>query len=122
MKRTLICLIILLPIAVPVNARRSADGSIELTIYPAKAGELEQKYRLMIKAEDQIDADAVPLYEKAIKSIPKDFNQERIRELWEAGDLNKADIAREVGYPRQTVSACIKGNLENVGGGGDVLP
>ena len=43
-------------------------------------GELEQKYQLMVKAEDQIDTDAVPLYEKAIKSIPKDFNQEQIRE------------------------------------------
>jgi len=80
MKRTLICLMILLPIAVPVDARRSAEGPVELTIYPAKAGELEQKYQLMVKAEDQIDADAVPLYEKAVKSIPKDFNQEQISE------------------------------------------
>ena len=80
MKRTLICLIILLPIAVPVDARRSTKGPVQLTIYPAKTGELAQKYQLMVKAEDQIDADAVALYEKAIKSIPKDFNQEQIRE------------------------------------------
>ena len=62
------------------KARRSAEGPVELTIYPAKNGELEQKYQLIVKAEDQIDEDAVPLYEKAIKSIPKDFNQEQIRE------------------------------------------
>ena len=80
MKRTLIYLVILLPIAVPADARRSAEGPVELTIYPAKAGELEKKYQLMVKAEDQIDADAVPLYEKAVKSIPKDFNQEQIVE------------------------------------------
>jgi len=80
MKRTLIYFIILLPIVVPANARRSAEGPVELTIYPAKAGELEKKYQLMVKTEDQIDADAVPLYEKAVKSIPIDFNQEQIRE------------------------------------------
>ena len=80
MKRTLIYLVILLPIAVPADARRFAEGPVELTIYPAKAGELEKKYQLMVKAEDQIDADAVPLYEKAVKSIPKDFNQEQIVE------------------------------------------
>lgn len=52
--------------------------------------------------------------------------QERIRELWGTGDTSKADIAREVGYARQTVSAWIKNNLEgeaeDEGGGGDVLP
>lgn len=80
MKCTLIFFVILLSIVVPVDARRFAEGPVELTIYPAKAGELEQKYQLMVKAEDQIDADAVPLYEKAVKSIPKDFNQEQITE------------------------------------------
>ena len=62
MKRTIIIFVILLPIAVQAEARRSAEGPAELTVYPAKAGELEQKYRLMVKAEDQTDADAVPLY------------------------------------------------------------
>jgi hypothetical protein len=80
MKRTIIIFVILLPIVVPAEARRSTEGPVELTIYPAKAGEIEQKYQLIVKAEDQIDADAVPLYEKAVKSIPKDFNQEQIRE------------------------------------------
>ncbi len=61
-------------------ARRSAEGPVRLTIYPAKAGELEKKYHLVVKTEDQIDGDAVPLYEKAAKLIPKDFNQEQIAE------------------------------------------
>jgi len=78
MKHTIFLFVILLSIMAPADARRSAGGPVELTIYPAKAGELEQKYQLMVKAEDQIDADAVPLYEKAVKSIPKDFNQEQI--------------------------------------------
>jgi len=79
-KDVFICFILLFLTMVPADARRSAEGPVELTIYPAKAGELEKKYQLMVKAEDQIDGDAVPLYEKAIKSIPKDFNQEQIRE------------------------------------------
>ena len=74
------CFFVLLLTIVPADARRFAEGPVELTIYPAKAGELEHKYRLMVKAEDQTDADAVPLYEKAVKSIPKDFDQEQIRE------------------------------------------
>jgi len=74
----LVFIIVLLVSA--AQARRSAEGPVELTIYPAKAGELEQKYQFVVKPEDQIDEDAVPLYEKAINSIPKDFNQEQIRE------------------------------------------
>src|SRR4030042_4940155 len=62
------------------EARRFAEGPVKLTIYPAKASEIEKKYQLVVKAEDQIDGDEVPMYEKAIKSIPKDFNQEQIRE------------------------------------------
>jgi hypothetical protein len=75
-----VCFIVLFLTAVPADARRSADGSVELTIYPAKVGDLAQKYQLMVKTEDRTDADAAPLYEKAVKSIPKDFNQEQIRE------------------------------------------
>ncbi len=74
------CFIVLFIAVVPVDARRFAEGLVEITIYPAKAGELEQKYQLVVKAEDQIDADAVPLYEKAVKSIPKDFNQDQVVE------------------------------------------
>jgi hypothetical protein len=75
-----VCFIVLFLTTVPAYTRRSAEGPVELTIYPAKAGELEKKYQLMVKAEDQIDGNAAPLYEKAIESIPKDFNQEQIRE------------------------------------------
>lgn len=64
----------------PAKARRSAEGQVELTIYPAKAGKLEKKYQLMVNPEDQVEGDAVPLYEKAVKLIPKDFNQEQITE------------------------------------------
>ena len=73
------CYIVLFVTIAPAEARRSAKGPVRLTIYPAKSGELEKKYQLIVNPEDQIDADAVPLYEKAAKLIPKDFNQKQIR-------------------------------------------
>ena len=79
-KYVYVCFILLFLTTVPVDARRSPQGPVRLAIYPAKAGELEKKYQLIVNPEDQIDADAVPLYEKAVKLIPKDFNQEQIRE------------------------------------------
>lgn len=75
MKRTLICLVILLPIAVPAEARTT-----ELTLQPAKSPKPEQKYQLLPGTDKQIDEDAVPLYEKAVKSISVDFNQKQITE------------------------------------------
>ena len=70
---------ITLPVS-PAKARRSTEGQVELTIYPAKAGKLAKKYLLMVNPEDQVEGDAVLLYEKAVKLIPKDFNQEQITE------------------------------------------
>jgi len=73
MKRVFICLIILLLAAVPV------DGlTVELTLHPAKAPEPAQKYRLLPKAEEQTDADAAPLYEKALQALPKNFQIDQI--------------------------------------------
>jgi hypothetical protein len=50
----------------------------ELTLYPAKAPEPAQKYQLLLKAAEQIDADAAPLYEKAIQTLPKNLQSEEI--------------------------------------------
>ena len=76
-----ISVLIITGLLVPTTkARRSGEDPVELTIYPAKAGELEKKYRLIVNPEDQIDADALPLYEKATKLIPKNFNQKQITE------------------------------------------
>ena len=79
-------------------------------------GGISPKARTILET---IGQDA-PLAEEALK--PKRLsddpaNQDRIRELWVAGDMNKADIAREVGYPRQTVSLWIRTHLENEGSG-----
>jgi hypothetical protein len=73
-------LVVLFLTLVPVEASRSDKGSVELIIHPAKVEQLDKKYHLMVNPEDQVEGDAVPLYEQATKSIPKDFNQEQIRE------------------------------------------
>jgi hypothetical protein len=75
MKRTLICLIILLPIAVSAEAR-----TVELTLYPAKSPKPEQKYQLLAKANELSDADAAPLYEKAVQSLPSGLQMDEINQ------------------------------------------
>jgi len=74
MKRIIICLIILL-VEIPAVAR-----TIKLTLHPAKSPKPEQKYQLIVKAEDQIDADAAPLYEKALQSLPGDLKMDEINQ------------------------------------------
>jgi len=75
MKRTLIYLVILLPIAVPAGARTT-----ELTLHPAKSPKPEQKYQLLAKAEEQSNADAAPLYEKAFQSLPSGLKMDEINQ------------------------------------------
>jgi len=83
MKRVFICIIILLLAAVPV------DGfTVELTLHPAKAPEPAQKYRLLPKADQLTDADAAPLYEKAIQSLPGNLQIEQTSQ-WLKSPLDK---------------------------------
>lgn len=74
MKRIIICLIILLAV-VPAEAR-----TVELTLHPAKSPKPEQKYQLLAKADEQSNADAAPLYEKAFQSLPSDSQMEEINQ------------------------------------------
>jgi hypothetical protein len=73
MKRAYIYVIILFLTSVELCA-----DTVELTLYPANISEQAQKYTLLPKDDQQIDADAVPLYEKAIESLPKDFDSEQV--------------------------------------------
>ncbi|HUT46021.1 MAG TPA: hypothetical protein VMX36_07025 [Sedimentisphaerales bacterium] len=75
MKRTIIFFIILLPIAVSADAR-----TVELTLHPAKSPKPEQKYQLLAKADGQRNADAAPLYEKAIQSLPSGLKMDEINQ------------------------------------------
>ncbi len=80
MKHTLVCLGIFSLALVPANARRFAEGPVKLAIWPAKAPESPDKLRLLPKTEDLTDANAVPLYEKAVQVMPRGIKQDQIRE------------------------------------------
>jgi len=73
MKRTSIYLIIL-----TITAAVAYGDIVELTLHPVKATETAQKYRLLPKAEELRDANAVPLYEKAIQLFQEDYDTEQI--------------------------------------------
>jgi hypothetical protein len=81
-RRTFVCLIILSLSAVCANARRFASGPVQLALHPAKTPEPPQKYGLLPKADGQIDADAVSLYEKAVQAMPKGRKQEDQIQEW----------------------------------------
>lgn len=80
MKHTVVSLVILSLALVPAYARRFAEGPVKLTVWPAKAAESPDKIRLLPKAEDLTDANAVPLYEKAVQAIPRGIKQDQIHE------------------------------------------
>jgi hypothetical protein len=82
MKRVFFCLVILSLVAIPANARRFASGPLELAVYPAKAPEPAQKFQLILSADKQTDADAVPLYEKAIQALPRGRKQDKQVREW----------------------------------------
>jgi hypothetical protein len=82
MKHKYLYLVILSLAVVPANARRFASGPLELAVYPAKVTELAEKYYLLSKADKQTDADAVPLYEKAIQAMPRGRTQEKQIREW----------------------------------------
>ena len=80
MKCTSFCLVILSLLVIPANARRFAIGPFELAVNPVKIPESAQKYQLFPEADK--DADAVPLYEKAIQALPRDRKQDKQIQLW----------------------------------------
>jgi hypothetical protein len=80
MKRTVVGLVILSLALAPASARRFADGPVKLMVWPAKAPASPDKIRLLPRAEDLTDADAVPLYEKAVQAMPRGIKQDQIRE------------------------------------------
>jgi tetratricopeptide (TPR) repeat protein len=53
---------------------------VELTLHPAKVTEAAQKYRFLPRTEELIDANAIPIYEKAIQSLPEDSQSEQINQ------------------------------------------
>jgi len=75
MMRVLVCFVTVFFGVVPVKAR-----TVELTLFPAKASEDAKKFRLLPTTDEQTDADALPLYRKAIESLPQDLQKDKINE------------------------------------------
>jgi hypothetical protein len=87
MKRTVSCLIISLSIISTAYAGK-ARPPIKLTLHPSKPTETAQKYQLLPKAEELIDADAAPLYEKAVASLPVELDTKQINQ-WRKTPLDQ---------------------------------
>ncbi len=61
---------------------------VKMTLYPSKATESAQKYQLLPKAEELIEAGAAPLYIKAIESLPQNLDIDQINQ-WRKTPLDK---------------------------------
>jgi hypothetical protein len=79
MKKTFYCLLISLLIFSTTHAGQPRPP-IKLTLHPSKTKESASKYQLLPKAEELIDADAAPLYEKALASLPSELNTDQINQ------------------------------------------
>ena len=77
MKRTSIIFIILLFITNATYAGSSALPWVELTFRPSTETKTDSQIRLLPTEAEQTEGDAVPLYQKAIKSLPEDFQQQK---------------------------------------------
>lgn len=65
--------------------------TVEMTLYLTKAAEPVQKYRLLPGPGEQIDSDAVALYEKAIQSLPRNYDRDKIRR-WSKAPLRDLPV------------------------------
>jgi hypothetical protein len=75
MKRTII--IITMSLMATTTEANQAQPWTELIIHPSKTSEAAQKYRFLPTAEEQTDADALPLYRKAIQLMPDNSLQKQ---------------------------------------------
>ena len=92
-KGTFVCFIVLVLTGAAVEARRSTIRTVELTLHPAEASEIAEQYRLLPKTAEQTDADAVPLYNKALESLPGDSQLKKFTE-WRNTPLDKLPVAQ----------------------------
>ena len=79
MNRIITINITLLFLTTPVYAYQELPWT-ELILHPVEATDTAQKLRLLPTAEEQTDTDAVPLYQKAIQSLPDNFPQQQFSE------------------------------------------
>jgi len=80
MKHTFALIIILVMAGISAGDKKQTEQArtIELTLHPAKTPEPVHRYQLFPKTEQLRDANAAPLYEKAVQSLPKNFQRDQI--------------------------------------------
>jgi len=106
MKHTFLYSIILSLVVAPTNARRFESGPLELAVHPANAPKPAEKYSLIPNADKLTDADAVPLYEKAIQAMPGGRKQQE--QVYEWLDLPPEQL------PQKQVEELIQKNIESL--------
>lgn len=97
-KLTLFFLLISFLITSNTYAKR-AQPPAQLTIHPSKTVEATQKYQLLPKAKELTDTDALPLYEKALESLPKKLDTKQINQ-WRKTPLDE--------LPQKEIQAVLK--------------
>ncbi len=100
MKRFILLLITLFPVSTLAETHK-----VNLILYPVKAAEPAQTYQLIIPADKQKDADALPLYEQAIQLMPKDVDKKQISD-W-------LDLPLEQ-FPQEQAEAMIQKHIESL--------
>ena len=106
MKRQFLFVIILSIVVAPARAKRFETGPVELEVNPAKVPEPADKYSLVPKADKQTDADAVPLYDKAVEAMVGGREQQAQIRQW-------LDLPPEQ-LPKKQAEAMIQKNLESL--------
>ncbi len=80
-------------ILLTINISYAAQSlpAIELTIRPAKVSDTDKQYRLLPTEDGLTDADAVPLYEKAVRSLPSDLDMKQINQ-WRNAPMDELPL------------------------------
>lgn len=78
--RGIAVLVIIIFYVSSAQASRSTAGPVQLILHPAEFPESGRKYQLLPKVEELTDADAAPLYEKALQSLPGGLKMDEINQ------------------------------------------
>jgi hypothetical protein len=70
-------IIIILLSASSISVASHSLPWVKLTLSPSKTNDADSQIRLMPEQAEQTDGDAVTLYDKAINTFPKDFQQQQ---------------------------------------------
>ncbi|MDD5515465.1 MAG: ribbon-helix-helix domain-containing protein [Synergistales bacterium] len=84
--------------AIQPTAKRDIQTDRKDTLLPIKA------------AEPKVEPEAKPTIQRLSEDLAA---QERIKEIWRAGERNRQSIARQVGYKDRTVQQYIKDCLDS---------